>query len=270
MSEIIVPTQRENSRYGWKPDLPDSRDKNFRDTRAYRRGAQMKVPSKIDLRETEFEPPIYNQFYLGSCTAQGIAGAYQFEQRKQGLADYIPSRLFIYYEERRIINEINVDNGAYIRDGLKVVNKLGAPDERLWPYEPQRFASQPSAATYEDGQRHQALGYARVDYRIQRDLKIALMMKIPVVFGFSVQRWFDQIGPDGVAKIPADPGPVISGHCVELVGYERLPISRLVYAIWRNSWGESWGDRGYCYVPMRWQVADWNSDDYWVITEVEA
>ncbi len=72
-------------------------------------------------------PSVYDQGQLGSCTGNGIAGAIEFDQKKQGTAEYTPSRLFIYYNERVIEGTVNQDAGAQIRDGIKAVVKLGAP-----------------------------------------------------------------------------------------------------------------------------------------------
>ena len=59
------------------------------------------LPPKVDLRANA--RPVYDQGQLGSCTGNAIAGAIQFDRMKQKLdADFIPSRLFIYYNERVI------------------------------------------------------------------------------------------------------------------------------------------------------------------------
>src|SRR3954468_18079803 len=145
MTDTLVattPAVRPAARYGWLPDLPDNRDIQWKAPKTRRLAAQ-RLPTKVDLRLTPYEPDPYDQSYLGSCTGNGIAGAFEFINRKQGLMDYIPSRLFIYYEERRIINSIEYDSGAFIRDGLKVVNKLGAPHEDMWPYNINAFTQQP-------------------------------------------------------------------------------------------------------------------------------
>src|SRR4051812_38919528 len=53
------------------------------------------LPKKVDLRSGC--PPVYDQGELGSCTANAIAGALQFDLIKQKMPDvFSPSRLFIY------------------------------------------------------------------------------------------------------------------------------------------------------------------------------
>src|SRR5471030_3320969 len=122
-----MPTQIQ--RYGWIPDLPDQRDHLYTAPIV----ALGQLPTSVDLRK--ICPPVYDQGQLGSCTANAIAGAIQFEQLKQNNENaFTPSRLFIYYNERSMEHTINSDSGAQIRDGIKSVNKLGVCNEKIWQY----------------------------------------------------------------------------------------------------------------------------------------
>ena len=72
-------------------------------------------------------PPVYDQGGLGSCTANAIGAAIEFDQRKQELEQrFTPSRLFIYYNERALEGTINTDSGGMLRDGMKTVAADGA------------------------------------------------------------------------------------------------------------------------------------------------
>ena len=77
------------ARYGWLPDLPDQRD-HFYAAPVELAGV---LPAKVDLRPQC--PPVYDQGQLGSCTANAIAAAIEFDRLKLKLADFTPSRLFI-------------------------------------------------------------------------------------------------------------------------------------------------------------------------------
>ena len=87
--------QRQISRYGWIPDLPDQRDHLY----AAPPRVLAVLPAKVDLRPRC--PPVLDQGELGSCTANAIANAFRFDEMKQKVAKPMaPSRLFIYYNER--------------------------------------------------------------------------------------------------------------------------------------------------------------------------
>src|SRR4029077_20855181 len=149
--------------YGWSPDLPDQRDKMYS---APLRALGV-LPPSVDLRTSC--PPVVDQGELGSCTANAIAGALEFDQMKEKLADvFPPSRLFIYYNERVIEHTVNEDSGAMIRDGIKSVSKEGAPHETLWPYDISKFRIKPSAAAYKDAAKHRAILYQRVPQTLQQ------------------------------------------------------------------------------------------------------
>src|SRR3954469_8237492 len=97
---------RRVKKFGWVPDIPDARDFLY----SAPEPVLSKMPTKVDLRPKC--PPIYDQGQLGSCTANAIGAAFEFDQMKQGLQDFMPSRLFIYYNERAIEGTIDSDSGA--------------------------------------------------------------------------------------------------------------------------------------------------------------
>jgi len=141
-------------RYGWLPDLPDHRDYLFA-APAEVSGA---LPAKVDLRAQC--PPVYDQGQLGSCTANAIAGAIQFDQIKQKLGQiFTPARLFIYYNERVIEHTVASDSGEQIRDGIKSVGKQGDCPETEWPYVIAKFKTKPPVKCYSDALK---MGYERL------------------------------------------------------------------------------------------------------------
>lgn len=267
MSDLV---QREVRGKGWIPDLPDAHDKVFP-----RRRMAQRIPSRIDLRTTGFCSPIKNQAALGSCTGNGIARVDEFAMRRQGqTGDINRSRLFIYYGEREIEGTTGVDAGAMIRDGMKTIATLGAPAESLWPYDIPSFSTRPQQAAYDDALLHQAITYHSVNNNKMAEVRAVLAGGTPIVFGFTVYPFFENVGPSGEVIIPFDPsayGPEQGGHCVAIEGYDRLRINpkRTVYGIIPNSWGTSWGDQGYCYFPLKWLCNPYNADDFWTLLIVE-
>jgi C1A family cysteine protease len=239
--------QRFNKWYGWVPDLPDQRDFIYQVPKAFR------LPEKVDLRDKM--GPIYDQGQLGSCTANAIAGAYQFEQIRNGLKSFIPSRLFVYYNERAIEGTIKEDAGAMIRDGIKSVAKIGVCPEKQWTYSDgaTKVKRKPSAKCYTEAGNHQLLKYQRVlgTSGIQQSLAAGF----PVVAGFTVYDSFesDDVARTGNVPVPAAAEEALGGHAILIVGFEN---GRWIV---RNSWGADWGDKGYCYMPFAVQFSDcWN------------
>ena len=148
---------RQVERFGWVPDLPDARDYMYSAPEAI----LSKMPKKVDLRGSNM-PPVYDQGSLGSCTANAIGAAFEFGQVKQGMKDFMPSRLFIYYNERAMEGTIDTDSGAMIRDGMKSVAKVGVCTEVTWPYDIPKFTEKPPTKAYTEAKKHQALVYRRV------------------------------------------------------------------------------------------------------------
>jgi C1A family cysteine protease len=257
-----TPRKLKIDRYGWIPDLPDQRDFVYAAPAPMMRKA---LPPRIDLRH--YCPPVYTQGDLGTCTAQAIAAALEFNQRKQAQRDrFTPSRLFIYYNERVIEGTVDEDAGAMLRDGIKSVSKQGAPHETLWPYRAPKFRTKPTAASYRDAAKHQALLYQRVP-RTREQLRGCLASGYPFVFGFSVYESFERrtVANTGNAPMPRPSEALIGGHAVLAVGYD----DRRKRFLARNSWGSRWGLAGYFTIPYDYLLDDDLSDDFWTIRLIE-
>jgi len=246
--------------YGWVPDLPDQRDLVY----AAPAATIMALPTAVDLRAQC--PAVYDQGQLGSCTGNAIAGCFEFERLKQGLSDFVPSRLFIYYNERVIEHTVNSDAGAEIRDGIKVVAKQGVPPETDWPYDITKFAEKPPAKAYTDAAKHQVTSYHRVN-RVLNQFKGCLASGYPFVLGFTVYDSFEsaQVAHTGHLNMPQPGEAVVGGHAVMAVGYDDKHQRFII----RNSWGPDWGMKGYFTMPYQYLMEPNLSDDFWTIRLVE-
>ena len=246
-----------NRKYGWAPDLPDQRDHLF----SAPQPVLAKLPPKKDLRSGC--PPVYDQGQLGSCTANAISGAIQFEQKKQKVRIFAPSRLFIYYNERVMEGSVNSDAGAQIRDGVKSVANLGVCPEAEWPYDINKFANKPTPKCYTDAKKCQAVGYQRLDSSNLNQLKGCIASGFPFVFGFTVYDAFEsqEVAKTGVLNMPGPKEKVQGGHAVLAVGYNDAAQRFTV----RNSWGKDWGIKGYFTIPYTYLTTTDLADDFWTI-----
>ena len=252
---------RANQRYGWVPDLPDARDFMY----SAPDKVLAKLPTKVDLRP-KF-PPVYDQGQLGSCTANAIGAAFEYDQMNQGLKDFMPSRLFIYWNERAIEGTTDTDSGAQIRDGIKSVAKLGVCTETTWPYDITKFTEKPSTDAYSEGEKHQVLVYRRVMGNLHQ-MQGCLASGYPFVFGFSVYESFEspEVARTGVVPLPPRGEQLIGGHAVVAVGYDDASQRFIV----RNSWGPDWGDKGYCTMPYGYLTDPQLARDFWAVYTVES
>jgi C1A family cysteine protease len=246
--------------FGWVPDLPDARDFLF--SAADEVLAQL--PAKVDLRPQL--PPVYDQGRLGSCTANAIGAAFEYDQRQEGLKDFMPSRLFIYYNERAIEGTVGTDSGAQIRDGMKSIAKLGVCDEKTWPYDIATFTEKPSSKAYREGLKHQALVYRRVLGNL-RQMQGCLASDFPFVVGISVYESFmsEEVARTGEAPLPQRNEQLEGGHAVLAVGYDDS-VQRFIL---RNSWGTGWGMEGYFTLPYAYLTDPQLARDFWAVYSVE-
>ena len=260
LSKLSVRTASPHGGYGWVRDLPDARD--FLYAAPLIRFPQG-MPPAVDLRSAC--PPVYDQGQLGSCTANGLAGAIEFDQRKQGTKECTPSRLFIYYNERVIEGTVTQDSGAQVRDGIKSVVTLGAPPETDWPYDIQEFAGKPPALAYADAKLDLVSSYARVSQNLTQ-MQGCLAEGYPFVFGFTVYESFESetVAETGRVPMPAPGEAVAGGHCVVAVGYDN---AKRLFMI-RNSWGADWGMQGDGLMPDEYLLTAQLASDCWTLRSV--
>jgi C1A family cysteine protease len=249
-------------RCGWIPDLPDARDVTY-DVPEQVRSAGL--PERVDLRADC--PPVQDQGQLESCTAHAIGAAIEFDQAKQELPDrFTPSRLFIYYWERWLEDKVESNTGVMLRNGVKVINRAGAPPESLWPYDPDpvsgRFKEEPSQAASDAARHQRAVSYQRIARDVD-DMKACLASGYPFMFGFTVYERFesDEVRRTGRASMPRPAERAVTGHAVLAVGYVDSDQRFLV----RNSWGSDWGMDGYFTMPYAYLLQRSLARDFWTI-----
>jgi C1A family cysteine protease len=247
---------RQIAHFGWIPDQPDQRDHLY----AAPPNFLAALPPSIDLRAKC--PAVYDQGALGSCTANAIGGAIEFDRLKQKLPDFVPSRLFIYYNERVIEGTVHSDSGAQLRDGIKTVASQGVCPEPDWPYVIENFTTKPPAKAYKDAVLDRAVSYQTLVQDLNQ-MKGCLASGYPFILGSAVYESFEspQAAQTGHAPVPAPGERQIGGHAVLAVGYEDAHH----WFIIRNSWRTGWGMQGYFTIPYTYLTDSNLADDFWTI-----
>jgi len=246
--------------YGWKPDLPDIRDHMYGDVQPTK---PIALPPSVNLSPNC--SPVEDQGSLGSCTANALVGALEYIEQKDKCVFVDLSRLFVYYNERKLEGTVNQDSGAQIRDGIKTLASQGICSEKNWPYMVSKFTNKPTTACYKEGLLHTITSYQRINNL--NDMKTCLASGYPFVFGFTVYESFEsqEVATTGILPMPSSSERVVGGHAVCCVGYDDSKKMVLV----RNSWGVDWGLKGYFWMPYNYISNNNLATDMWKINIIK-
>ena len=248
-------------------DLPQdvlNKQKKFLKLNNNRRAKKLFKPM-VDFRSKSNMPPVYDQQDIGSCTAQALCAAYSFLSPEVN-----GSRLFLYYNERlrdfqNGDNNVTIDDGSSLTNGIKCLQIYGVCPEVDWPYDTTKYAVIPPTICYTN-----ALNYKAIEvYNVKRniiDMKNSLSLGIPFVIGILIYSSFesDKAIKKGIVHMPNPNEQLLGGHAVLVCGYNDSKKQWIV----RNSWGTSWGDKGYFYLPYRYLLNSNLSSDFWAIKTV--
>jgi len=271
---------------GWQADIPDFRDHAL-NTDEFRQPLEKakallvskssaKIPSRVDNRQ--YCSPVEDQDTLGSCTAHAVVGMLEYMMRR-GLGEHTDlSRLFLYKVTRRLLGWTG-DTGAHIRTTIKAAAGFGVPPEQHCPYDINRYEDEPDAFLYSYANNFKAIKYARLDpynatgKRTLEAVKRALAAGFVVSFGFPV---YSSMTESSFVPYPTPKDKLQGGHAVLAVGYNDSVViedsdgktTTEGCLLFRNSWGEKWGENGYGYLPYQY-VEDELAIDFWAIYRSE-
>jgi C1A family cysteine protease len=218
----------------------------------------IKITNNVDLRNNM--PSIYDQGELGSCTANGLCALIRYNK-----PNFLGSRLFLYYNERYLENTTNEDSGAYIYDGIKSLQNNGICPESEWPYDITKFTIKPPDICYKDALIHKATKVVNIKQNLIH-MKNSLTQNCPFVVGIAIYESFESyyVAKTGIVNMPKPREQLLGGHCVVCCGY----IEKTKRWIMRNSWGSSWGDNGYFYLPYNYLLNHDLCSDLWAIINI--
>jgi len=243
--------------YGCIRDKPDFRDHKYTPPVEHLAAP----PAKIDLRPQC--PPVYAQQPLNSCTANAVAAAIQFERMRLKLRpDFTPSRLFIYYNERKLAGTLGKDAGAPLRDGIKSVAKQGDCPEPDWPYVAAKVETAPDASCYRQAVKYKQVSYQALAQELAH-MKACLASGHPFVLAIHVYNGSETPEAKAACTFPTPKAgeTQLGTHAVMAVGYD----DGMRHLIVRNSWGPDWGQGGYFFLPYGYAADPKYAGDFWTI-----
>ncbi len=221
------------------------------------------LPPRVDLRP--YMTAVENQSALSSCVANSLAGAYEYlAKRANGDAGDV-SRLFIYYNARAYENSTE-DTGCMIVSAIQVLQEHGACSEATWAYEAAQVNVQPHDAAYEEARKFLVQEAQEIDCNLTA-MKSCLAEGFPFALGLKLFHSFDKAQKRGIVPIPdpSEQGRAEHGwHAMLCVGYSDQSQAFIL----RNSWGEEWGEKGYCYVPYSYMTNPEFCQELWAVRAV--
>jgi len=273
---------------GWLPPMPDLRDyTEFNEqicllTQKLGIGETGEnVPVSVDLRK--WCSPVVNQLSLGSCTANAGMGIVEYYERRAFNKHIAGSRLFLYKVTRNLMQQSG-DTGATLRDVMKALALCGIPAEKYWPYNVAEFDKEPPSFIYSIADNYEALKYFCHDplgsgispVTLLDSVKKYLASGIPSMFGFYGFPSFNDSDVKGGIPYPCQGESAEWGHAIVAVGYDdekkitNLKCNKATTGalLIRNSWGTTWGDKGYGWLPYEY-VLNKLASDFWSLLGME-
>ena len=280
---------------GWLPDYPDFRDLTVTNDKVSEKLKQegqkesvkemlvkvgvdkpvkVKMPRTVDLRS--WFSPVEDQGTLGSCTANAGVALVEYFERRAYQKHIDASRLFLYKVTRNLMH-VTGDNGAFLRNTMGAMVLFGVPPEEYWPYKIDDFELEPTAFCYSFAQNYKSITYYRLDppETKKKDLleriKTNLKGDLPSMFGFTVYSSIEEAETTGKIPYPSSGDKIIGGHAVVAAGYDDKMViknSNPGALLIRNSWGKTWGEGGYGWLPYDY-VLSGLAVDWWSLLKNE-
>lgn len=204
------------------------------------------VYPSVDLRK--YFSPIKCQGELGSCCTFSVVSVFEaYINHILNLENYDLSEAFTYYNARALAGDTDSRGGTTVSHVLESLKTDGICEERLCPYNEQKFDEAPSQNAIQDALKRKLTIAQNLEVSVDGFQK-ALCEGKPIVAVFRV---FENLAHNisGLVCLPSDDDiehdDDESYHAMVIVGYNNAEG----YFIVRNSWGQDFGDSGYCYIP---------------------
>ena len=214
-----------------------------------------------------------------SCVGFAVAAMKEWQERKEhnreikeGKNDHRKGKEYDYSEAWIYWNCKKIDawpgeEGTSIRTAMHVLNRIGVPTEKAWPYSDDKLDIGTPAHWATLISKWALIGTYYSVYNVDQ-AKIALHQDGPFVMGIPCFYDFFFVGEDGVVSDPADGERNYGGHALCVVGFD----DNKKQIKFKNSWSTSWGQKGYGYISYdyfnKYSWSNWACKDVTVTTEM--
>lgn len=204
------------------------------------------TPSSSSVYTIQVLSPIMDQGNIGDCVANAFAYCINVQTRNK----LNISRLYLYAICRILDNTPLIDDsGTTVGSGCNAIKKYGTVNEKSYPYNSD-FTTLPSLTVIKSSSLFKTFTYTFVNQDITSIKNCLYIYNVPIIFGFLVYSSFITItvATTGMVSYPnVNTETLEGGHCMCIVGYN--DTTKMFTCA--NSWGTSWGNKGYCYIPYK-------------------
>ena len=240
---------------GCIPSPPDERD--YRIARLVPE-APVYIPAEYILLRPA---TIKNQGDIGSCVSQALATSREIgEALQKHICEFSPGYIYANREGHTYFDE-----GMIPREAIASLKKYGAPRLELFPHNDtyptlMEKLSKVKDSCDLDAFPHRITAYAQLF--TARDIKIALMEVGAVPVTYTLYDSFYDVPYNGIVPVPnTSKESWLGSHMMLIIGWKL--IDNTEHWIVVNSWGQWWGDKGLCYIPIN----KYGFDEAWSLTD---
>ena len=191
-------------------------------------------------------PNIYDQYSSSMCVAFALSEIKESQEIRERGRRIRFSPAFVYAEK-----DCGNAEGMTTRHGLKTIQKYG-----ICPFEDFPYIGSYEECKKEYNKNKTELLEKAFQYRINTyfslrsddEIKTCLMENGAVSVVVEVWNNFNYTRKDGIVDVPKALNKYLGLHAMIIIGWRK--INNRDYWIVQNSYGTSFGDKGYCYISF--------------------
>lgn len=211
------------------------------------------LPTKKNNKE--LLPESYDQANIQSSAANAVATLVEVYNKKKEIKAYVPSRLFLYFNDRLGWGLEKIDFGGSISGTIEAVRKYGVAKEKDWYYDVSKVLKKPPQTLYK-----KALKNKVEFHKLGQDLatlKACIAADKVFVCGVTVYDSFAEGMKTGVVKVPDFNDNELGGLALVVYGYDDETKTFLVTS--------NYGKEGHFSVPYDYLTNVDLADEFYTI-----
>lgn len=220
------------------------------------------LPNNIDLRDCF--TPVKNQGHQSSCSAFAAVSVFEYILKKNKQTNFNLSEQFVYYNARKVCGQQLEDSGASLYDVITSMAKDGVCFEKTCPFIENDCTMMPLDEAYSEASDKKVVKAMNVKIS-EKDIKSAIAQGYPVMISINLYDSFEpHFGFISRPTIEEIKSGNHGSHAMVVCGYSDQEKIFIV----RNSWGTSFGVKGYCYIPYSYITDPEFINAAFIITEI--